>query len=210
MIHLGYAYELSSPTIAIEALALTATCYSDFHKYIDDPSYTRPSDKPTTSLTEILNRVHHDSRFDNVSPTRELINTEELLRRHEAAIIEYWNSWSVTDPVIQFRESQRAAVLLFIATVPPGSDGYDFFLVHLLTSSHAVRILLPLIPAEYHIPLVRQWWLFVLMTYIGQSRPRIEAERIVDYDLQGKDWKWVDYMALHSDYSTDEHYVKGI
>ena len=61
LIHLGYAYELNSRTIAIEALALGACFYSSLHKYIDDPKYTKPSHYQSTSLLEILRRVKDDS-----------------------------------------------------------------------------------------------------------------------------------------------------
>ena len=71
------------------------------------------------------------------------------------------------------------------------SDGaerneYDFFYVHLLTTSHAVRIILPLIPAEYHVRLVREWWLLVIAIYIAQLRPKIDKQRITDFDVKGK------------------------
>ena len=36
LIHLGYAYELQSKTVAIEALSLGACFYSSLHKYIDE------------------------------------------------------------------------------------------------------------------------------------------------------------------------------
>lgn len=76
-------------------------------------------------------------------------------------MLEHWNAWQVEDPRAQFEESQKAAVALLVGTPRPGGrEGkYDFFIVHLLTSSHAVRILLPLIPAKFQVPLVRQWWL---------------------------------------------------
>lgn len=48
---MGYAFELSNQTIAIEALGLNAVCYRDLHKYLDDSSYTRPSPHPTSSLS---------------------------------------------------------------------------------------------------------------------------------------------------------------
>ncbi|KAI9779995.1 MAG: hypothetical protein M1816_003277 [Peltula sp. TS41687] len=211
LIHMGYAFELSNATIAIEALGLTALCYGEIHKYLDEPSYTRPSPHPTKSAIELLQRLQTDERFDNVLSTQgPSSNAPVLFQHHEDLLLEYWNSWTLTDPTSQFEESQRAAVLMFVGTVVPGHTGYDFFLVHLLTTSHAVRILLPFIPKKFHLLLVREWWLFVLSTYISQLRPVVKDEYITDYELEGRDWSWVDKTALTSRHRNDAHYVKGL
>lgn len=210
---MGYAFELSNQTIAIEALSLNAVCYSDLHKYLDDPVYTRPSAQPTNSLIELLDRIYHDKRLDNSLTTQGSQNIQVLFQQHEELILEYWNSWALTDATAQFAESQRAAVLLFTGTVPPGhhqQPGYDFFLVHLLTTSHAVRIMLPFIPETFQVPLVRQWWLFTLTTYISQLRPTIKESYITDYELKGRDWGWVGKVALTSKHRNDAHYVKAL
>ena len=207
---MGYAYELSNRTIAIEALSLTATCYNDLHKYLDDPSYTRPSAHPTSSLTEIFRRLHQDDRFSNATQYHDIDEVLPLELDYEDLLLEYWNSWKITDPKGDFEHSQRVAVLLLTCTQDLGSKAYNFFLLHLLTSSHAVRILLPLIPTHFHISLVRQWWLFTLTAYISQRRPAIRQERIKEYELKGRDWKWADRQAVKSKWATDAHYVKGL
>ena len=98
---------------------------------------------------------------------------------------------------------------LLVATRESGSD-YDFFLVHLLTTSHAVRIVLPLIPAKFHVSLVRQWWLLTLSYYIAQLRPLIDLDRVSKFDLKGRGWTWVDKQAIESKHAIDPHYVKAL
>ncbi|KAF2682458.1 hypothetical protein K458DRAFT_59101 [Lentithecium fluviatile CBS 122367] len=208
LIHLGYAYELHSRTVAIEALALGACFYSSVHKYIDDPSFTKPSPHRSTSLLDILHKVKDDKRFDGLYDHRSGDISKVLVEREEA-FLEYWNVWELPDPERQFEESQRTAVAILVGTEPPAESKFDFFLVHLLTSSHAVRILLPLIPAKFHMNLVRQWWLFTLAVYIAQVRPGINLDTIKDYDLKGKNWKFVLDKALNSAHSLDAHFVKG-
>lgn len=132
-----------------------------------------------------------------------------MLEEKEDVFLEYWNAWELSNPKEQFEESQKTAVAILVGTAPPEKSAFDFFLVHLLTSSHAVRILLPLIPAKYHINLVRQWWLFTLAVYIAQVRPTISPEVIDDYDLKGRNWKFVMDKALKSPHSLDAHFVKG-
>lgn len=208
LIHLGYAYELNSRTVAIEALALSTCFYSFLHKYLDDPKYTKPNTYHTSSPLEILHKVREDKRFDGIAdqPSGDI---GKVFEEHEQAVLEYWNAWELPNPKEQFEESQKTAVALLLGTDHAGEAKFDFFLVHLLTSSHAIRILLPLIPAKYHINLVRQWWLFTLAVYIAQLRPEINMDRINDYDLKGRDWKFVFDKALNSPHSLDAHFVKG-
>jgi hypothetical protein len=208
LIHLGYAYELGSTTVAIEALALGACFYNPLHKYIDDTSYTKPSPHRSADLLEILNKVRGDQRFDGLYPRRSG-DISKVLEEQEEAFLEYWNAWELSDPQTAFRQSQEIAVTILMGTEAPEKTKFDFFFVHILTSSHAVRVLLPLIPAEHHISLVRQWWLFTLAVYIAQTRPSISRSSIETYQLNGRDWKFVVHKALDSTESTDAHYVKG-
>ncbi|KAK3337085.1 hypothetical protein B0T19DRAFT_411458 [Cercophora scortea] len=208
LIHLGYAYEFDNREIAMEALGLAATQYNFLHKYLDDPSYTRTSPFSSSSPTDLLDKVANDPRFDGFFKDPGFDNVEPIFQEHESLILEYWNAWDLTDPAKQFRESQEAAVALLVATVKPGTHAYNFFIVHLLTTSHAVRILLPFLPAKFHLSLVRQWWLLTLAVYIAELRPKIDPDYIGD--PKGKSWNYVEYKALNSQWSTDAHYVKAI
>ena len=211
MIHLGYAYELSSREIGMEALSLAAASYNSLHRYIDDASYTQSSSFSSSSLLEILENVSNDSGLFGLFDHPGGDNMEVLFKDHEEIVLEHWNAWKVSNPKKQFEESQRAAVALLVATQQPADDcRYDFFLVHLLTMSHAVRILIPLIPAKHHISLVRQWWLISLAIYIAQLRPPIKVDGLLNYDTEGKAWDWVDEQAVSSRWATDAHYVKGL
>jgi hypothetical protein len=205
LIHLGYAIELDSKEIAMEALGLAATCYNFLHKYLDDPSYTQQLDQSSKSPLELLDKLNQDTRFDGLFDRPGSLDMERLFNEKEAEVLEYWNSWSLPNPTEQFKDSQLTAALLLSAI-----GTYDFFFVHTLTSSHAVRIILPTIPAEYHVPLVRQWWLIVLGVYITQGRPKIDRDSVKKYDLKGRYWSWVDKQGLESKWSLDAHYVKAL
>ncbi|KAG0648178.1 hypothetical protein D0Z07_5847 [Hyphodiscus hymeniophilus] len=207
LIHLGYAYELSNRELGMEALAMGSVSYNYLHKYLDEPSYTKPSTYSTTSPLEILHKIESDARFDGLFTHRGSDNIDTLFCDHEDLILEHWNAWTITDPNKQFADSQQAAVALLIRTVKEGTHAHDFFMVHLLTTSHAVRILLPLIPKKFHINLVRQWWLLTIAVYVAQLRPKI-SDDIEIKPSQG--WKYVDNKAVNSPYATDAHYVKAL
>lgn len=208
LIHLGYAYELSSREIGMEALGLAATCYNDWHKYLDDPSYSkRSAPYKSSSPLEILNRINQDERFDGLFDNPGGDNLEDIFKDHEDVLLEYWNAWEIAEPTKQFEESQKAATGIVVAT---GGAPYDFFLLHLLTTSHAVRILLPFVPPKFHLAVVKQWWLVTVAIYIAQLRPKIKLETVQDYDLKGRDWKWAENKGVTSKHAKDAHYVKGI
>ena len=195
----------------MEALGLATTSYNFLHKYLDNPSYTKPSTYSTSSPIEILQNVAQDQRFDNLFDQQGADNIEVLFKDHEIEVLEHWNAWQLPNPKKQFEDSQYAAVALLVATHEPGSGrAYDFFLVHLLTTSHAVRILLPLVPAKFHVALVRQWWLLTLAVYIAQLRPKVDLKNITDYDTGVNDWTWVDKQAVEGNHSLDAHFVKAL
>lgn len=236
LIHLGYAFELKSRTLAIEALAFS-TCYYNFmHRYLDEQKYTRPPTNPTTSLAEILKRVTTDKRFDGLFDSPGAANVETLFDQKEEAVLEHWNNWQIfgfnssssgsssptgtTSPTSprekislteQFAEAQRVVVALLMAK----SSGdrkrrYDFYATQLVTTSHAVRVLLPLIPTKFHVPLLRQWWLFVLSTYIAQLRPRVDVQAFEREDLEeGRGWSDVQSCVIKGRFCLDGNYVKG-
>jgi hypothetical protein len=144
--------------------------------------------------------VREDKRFNHV---------HHALEEREEAFLEYWNAWEIVRPTEQFEETQRAAVSLLMDT-PPEHGKYDFLFVHVLTSSHAIRILLPLVPAKFHVNLLRQWWLITLAVYIGQTRPKVgNHDPVLNHEVKERDWKYVVHKALDGPHAKDPHYVKS-
>ncbi|PKS06530.1 hypothetical protein jhhlp_007278, partial [Lomentospora prolificans] len=211
LIHLGYAYEINSKELAIEALAMSSVQFSYFHKYLDNPRYTKPSSFSTYSLAELLEQVRGDDRFSNLFPKRQLGNIDLLFEKHEDLVLEYWNAWEIRDPEKQLEECQETAVSLLVATVAPGTHSYNYLLVHVLTTSHAVRVLLPLIPARFHTILVRGWVLYTLSIFIALLRPQIDPDYVDPSSiLKGRHWTYVEQQALTSPWSADAHFVEAI
>ena len=190
----------------MEALALIATNYNFMHKYLDDTSYTRSNlEGRSDSSLQILQRIGEDKRLDGIFEHPGADNLETLFACQEVVVLEYWNSWNLNDPQKQFEDSQHTAAYLLAAT-----PIHDFFLVHVLTSSHAVRILLPFVPQEKHVSLLRQWWLLAVVVYIAQLRPKINTDSVKDYDSQGRDWTWIEGTSLQGQWCHDAHFVKAL
>ncbi|KAI1344633.1 hypothetical protein F5Y15DRAFT_367228 [Xylariaceae sp. FL0016] len=210
LIHLGYAYEMDNKELAMEALGMAATQYNFLHKFLDDPSYTKPASFSSPSPMGVLSRMENDDRLKGLFKEPAFENFEILFQKHEDVVLEYWNAWSLDDPVKQFQDSQEAAVALLVGTVAPGTHSYNFFLVHVLTTSHAVRILIPFIPARYHISLVREWWLLTIAVYAALKCPKIDPDYIKPEDVAGKQWNYVEDKAINGPYATDSHFVKAV
>ncbi|KAK5990788.1 hypothetical protein PT974_09061 [Cladobotryum mycophilum] len=209
LIHLAYAYEMDCKEVAMEALGLACSQHDFLHKYLDDSSYTKPSSILSASPLDLLTKISNDERFHNLPKDLQFDNLENLFKDHENLILEYWNAWSLDDPKKQFELSQEAAVALLVSTIQPGTHSYNFFIVHLLTTSHAIRVLLSFVPHHHHITLVREWWLLVLTIFLFKGRPLPNLDN-VDKDLKGRNWKYVEDKALNSQWSKDAHFVKAI
>jgi len=208
LIHLAYAYEVSSPVVATEALAHVAVCYDDVRKYSEDASYADAEPLYRSDSTmEILEKLRSDKRLDNVFVKAGEQNLEAIFRDHETTLLEHWKAWTITDPVKQFQESQDTAVALF-ACAKSGKYGRYFFQV--LATSHALRVLLPLIPSEFHLPLLRQWLLLTIAIYVSELRPEIDLGEVKNYDVKGRDWDWAAQEALRGPHSTNPLFVQGI
>jgi hypothetical protein len=230
LIHLGYAYELDSREVAMEALGLAATCYSPRLAGLLETPSTTTTTTTTNNLFELFARVQADTRldsaFDHIGPDGDklthLLDDPTL----SSILLEHWSAWKIEDPKADFARSQALAAALLVSaasapapaptpaptsssSVSPGNHGYDFFLVHLLTTSHAVRILIPLLPPQHHLTLVREWLLFTLAVYITQSRPVIKKDHVTDYDLNGRGWDFVTKTALEGKHRFDAHFVKA-
>jgi Questin oxidase-like len=220
LIHLSYAYELNSREVAMEALGLVAACYDphlasllDANMKTNANSTANPLTYSTSSPFEVLARVSADTRLKDaftgldISNVSKLLNTPNLL----AILLEHFNAWKITNPKEQFEQSQQLATALLISTAPSvGGHGYDFFFIHLLTSSHAVRVIIPFLDARHHLPLVREWWLITVAIYIAQLRPVVKLDYIREVNLDGRHWAWAEKQAIEGKHSLNTHFVKAV
>lgn len=194
----------------MEALAMACACYNYLHKYLDDAKYTKKSPLAPASLPELLKKLSTDTRFDPVGNGSNFASTDSefILTDYLEPILEYWNGWDMEDPTVQLKALQQVSASILVGTESPHNKAYNFFFAHLLTSSHSMRVLIPLLPAEHHVNVLRQWWLLTLLIYIGKGRPVIDPGNI-GTDTGGRDWSYVVDRALNAPYAKDAHYVKG-
>ncbi|KAJ6146083.1 hypothetical protein N7497_008065 [Penicillium chrysogenum] len=161
------------------------------------------------SLFAILDLVRKDEDLDGLFPTPGSDNLDTLFVSRNAALLNHWKAWKIENPIEQFRESQELAAALLVGTAADDSPGhYDWFFALNLATSHAVRVVLPFIPPQFQISLLRQWWLICVGIYVAQLRPEIRMDQIRDYDLNGKDWEWVAENAVNGEFSSNVQFVR--
>lgn len=208
------------------ALTLFTTNYNFLHKYLD-ADFPTPADGPpvdaspppppnsTSSSLEILERIHSDPAFDDLFAHPGADNIQSLFAQREAEVLSYFHQLAIPDIAQAHKDITHLTTLLLTATHEPGSPPvFDFFVVHLTTVSYAVRTLLPEVPIEYALPLVKAYWLFVIVVYIIQLRKKIRPETLDGVDVAGKTWNDVVKKALnrHKEPGAkveDAHYLKG-
>ncbi|KAG6051093.1 hypothetical protein E4U17_006301 [Claviceps sp. LM77 group G4] len=209
LIQLGLAYEMDSKEIAMEALALTSVQHDFLYDYSSDSSFTKKSSISSDSILDLLDLMSKDEELNSLPSSGDFGNLESIFKENEGVVMKYWNAWDLSDPLTAFKESQQAAVALLVTAVDPAHKDYNFFLLHVLTTSHAIRTLLSFFPMRYHVNLVRQWWLLVIALYIVRGRPRLVSANVGE-NPDGRDWKWVQHTALTSPFSKDAYFLQGL
>jgi hypothetical protein len=191
----------------MEALAMLACLHDrDLPKYSLDNSFSKPSSyESTSSVLRILQRVAADHRFADVAS----LSQADVLRKREDAVLDHWNSWEVSStastPVSArkaLEQIQIATVALAVSTQSGSSSkspagGLDLLVP--LQSAHALRVLLPLVPTRFIVPLLRQWLLSTILLYISAGRPKIDTSRLSRVSLdddRDKAYKHVRHTVL--------------
>ncbi|KAJ5612512.1 hypothetical protein N7510_005706 [Penicillium lagena] len=211
-IHLAYAWELRAPTVATEALSLGCTENIEVHGLLDNYPADNSTYK-TSSLADVIRRIHDDKRFDGLFEHQGITNAESLMQQRFEAVLEHWNAWEVDNPLQQLENCCDVSVLLAIAT-GDRERKFDFYLVHTMTVAHALRVLWELFPEDQRSCILRQYALFVIIVYICQLKPEVNFDQIDAIEsvqlADGDDWDLVARRALRHKWMKDSHFFKVI
>lgn len=195
--------------MATQALSQGCTEYNPLHPFLDQATPNSSTYK-TDSLAVIFEKVRVDSRLDKLFEDPGYNNVEVLQEAQNLAIVlEHWNTWTVVDPLKQFEECCDLSVLLSISNGNPDIS-FDFFNAHIMTVAHALRVLWHYLPSQSHVPVLRQYALFGIMTYICQLRPKFSINWIEAVAIDGRNWQWVIDTALPDKWALDVHFFKVI
>ncbi|KAH7142685.1 MGS207 protein [Dactylonectria estremocensis] len=207
-IHLAYGYEFDCKEVVTEALSLGCTEYDQTHKYLDSSPPDNSTYK-TTSLADVLEKLHSDHRFDGYSEHLGFANIFTLLGKFESEVLEHWNALVVEDATTQLKDWLQTAATLAVSAVN-AEGGLDFYLAHVLTVGHALRILLPLMPEQHRISVMKQYGLYTILVYLAQLRPSFGPDAIKSFKAEHLSWDAINKSALESKWSNDVHWPKVV
>ncbi|KAK9256341.1 hypothetical protein V1507DRAFT_450401 [Lipomyces tetrasporus] len=221
LIHLAYAYELDSAELATEALTLVTTNYPSYAEYVEDfvNKYDGLVNPSTAKYLEqdplvILEHIRESKVFDTMrAELADDFDFPEILAEFKEEILVHVFRLDVTDLEETLRRLFHTASLLLTATHQTGNYQFDFILLHTLTASHAVQVLFSRFTQKRRVSLIASLWFFIVLAYIATQRPKVDQERVLNYDgvlEENRNWDYVVELALTGRMKDDPHYVKAI
>jgi hypothetical protein len=137
------------------------------------------------------------------------MNSYVLTSKYRDILLEHWSAWEIDDPLQQLEQMCDLSTLLAIGTGNREKQ-YDFFLVHSMTVAHALLVLWHEFPAKMRSVILKQYAWFTLYVYIAQLRRPVNNAEISEYELNGRDWNWVEKTALAHEAALDAHFFKVV
>lgn len=214
IIHLGYAFEVDSAYLAVEALTLNATNYQSYDLKLPNV------EKTTNDLMELVEQMRNDEDLDGLYERPSQDGPTACLDRIPEKLAYYTARLHIEDPLSTLKDILQLGALALLATHKDDKPAYSFFLLHLLTSSQEVcEILLSensdeVIPISLHHKIIQDLWTTVVIVYITQLRPRVKVERVENIEIKSIPKAWQDAVNLvlngPSKARTDEHFIKAI
>jgi hypothetical protein len=87
---------------------------------------------------------------------------------------------------------------------PPHAPHFDFFLLHLLLSAHAIRILFKHLPYAVHATLLEAQFLATISYYVSELRPQVKRDLVINHKgAGGADWGWVRGTCFEVDVASE-------
>ena len=206
IIHIPYAIELNSRSVACEALTMSAVCFDSLHQMT---SKLKPPTNGTKKALQIIKDIRVDDRATSFD---KLLHPNSVLT-HESLLLSYYNEWQMPDDVDKaIEELFDMSVYLYGATHKPNEIGFDFFLLHLVTAMSGIGKLRPYLDESIAKKLLGSFFYLSVAIYISRQQPEINEQLIDDYtvDENKRNWKYVVDKTLHTKLATEVHLVKVV
>jgi len=211
LIHIGYAFELDSRIVASEALTQTAVCYNYHHEFVDK---LKPPKSGSKSALEIFQDLRSDDRLP-LFDAPGVGNLEPSVKKSINFVLSHYDQWQINVNNLEktIEDLFDLSVYLYGATHKPDQIDFDFFLLHLLTSMHAIRVIYShLNDRQLAEHILFQFFYFSSMLYICQLRPEVNKKLIYDYKIDDskQNWDYVIERSVNTILAEDPHLVKVV
>ncbi|ORZ09906.1 hypothetical protein BCR42DRAFT_423306 [Absidia repens] len=246
LIHVGYGVEFGLKGQVAEGLAMAACTENRFSPWISDSPALRDTVPtiPAISTAPLQQReekgdnnktsIRQDSFFDAVLSANDENRLSKIFSQPRAVdrINDYRNQWKHARAWAT-REDLNARVkeLFSTAVVCHGATGFpaakedehaqggvkiDFFMMHALTSSYFIQILVPHLLAEEAASLMQAHLFSTLVHFVMVGRPEVKIDRLLEYvspnfksispEQPHKHWAHL----LDATVDEEEHVIKAI
>ncbi|KAI9009811.1 hypothetical protein BC832DRAFT_620081 [Gaertneriomyces semiglobifer] len=221
LIHLGYGLEFESPMVVAEALSQASTHPPRPKKVLDmifavDQGSVQgliptTASSDATQLVPLFNEIYKDDRLDKLVRFQDSDRSSTTTHKCAGIITEYASRWYIDSNADSLAHALRA--LFYVTTVIYGSGGlrpghpqsskFDFFLLHLVTSTFACLHVVPHLPIDTAIYLLRSQLAMCIHQYIARGRPPLQPVLLISYPLAGNrgldTWEQVMQLAITSE-----------
>ncbi|CAF3043317.1 unnamed protein product [Rotaria sp. Silwood2] len=211
LIHIGYAFELDSRIVAIEALTQTAVSYNELHEAVDKLTTPKSGSK---SAFEVFQGIRLDDRL-SIGNDSLVDNLKLVVEQWNDLVLFHYDQWKFNENNLEemIEDLFDLSVYIYGATHKSDKIEFDFFLLHLLTGMHAIRVIHPHLHDQkiaQHV--LFQFFYFAIIIYIANHRPEIHKELIDDYEIEDtkKNWKYVIDRTLNSNLAEIMHLAKVV
>ena len=209
MIHIGYGLEFGIDGMVAEGLAQMCTG-ADVNKALI-PQEIKLSKSSNISALEIAIAIIEDKRFDGIKSEDEF-KFMGFYERPEL-ILEYVSKWSLSLEKEELLEKVRELMILGVAVYagpqrPNKAIAFDFFLMHVLTSSLFLPIFVQQLSPKFGMKFLRGKFAMDLAHFAGRNRPKLYLDQFTSWTTEfTKSWGEIFELAVYHD---DEHVPKVI
>jgi len=224
LIHLGFGVEFSSALVVSEALAQASV---HERKMIPLLQFTKEKYEPTkqiTKLLDVIQAIRDDRSLDNVVSFSVNNKTDKTITDGADKLNYYASQFVIEDKP---ESIERALEQLYTTSMyiygaacfhPKAFTNkdfkheeikLDFFIMHVLTSVLAVRVLLPHLELSQAKQLLQGHLAVTLMYYVARGRPPINTSALDNYEYSQEIPNWSHIFELATQ-STDLHVPKVI
>lgn len=181
LIQIGYGLEFNSKALMAMALSQASVHSVMLQSAFEDNALQdilgSSQDNDEYSLLDILERMRIDPLVDKMSYAGEIYSAENN-RYAEALTVKYAKLWSVqpteTAVMAKYEEMLAVAGLMYGSATKPGyKQVFEFAIMHCLTSSYFLPIIMDIMSPSQQAKLLRVYSIVVLFTYASKKCPAL-------------------------------------
>ncbi|KAJ1942777.1 hypothetical protein EC988_006401, partial [Linderina pennispora] len=164
LIQIGYGVEFDSAAIVATGLANACVHELNFQTTLQADAIEKTVGR--LPLMKVLENMRNDRRVQDIPYETTYKEDGPISDQVALEYLQHWEVYPTNECVeLKFRELQRIIALMYGATTKPGyKNQFDFFIMHLLTSSYFVPMILDLLTLEQKIRVLRTY-AFVVLRY---------------------------------------------